>query len=222
MQGVSFNVIAREWRLKWAGEKKDEKTLKELQDLITSQLSTIKAIKGFTSVQRIICGGCHDFKIVIAIAEPDFKAWEEAKFAPEAEYLAKAATFANVSTVETQTYTLMTLDTATAPAHAAAPAAAAAAPAAAAAAAADDGDDEDEGDDLFAKMFDGDYDDDDDDDEFEMDDEKMAKLAAEEAADIATADDLAQEEEAETGAKRPAGGGGGAAAGAGKKPKTST
>lgn len=62
------------------------------------------------------------------------------------------------------------------------------------------------------------FDDEDDDDDFEMDDAKLAKLAAEEAADTATAEDLAHEAEAEAGAKRPAGGGGGAAAG--KKAKT--
>eukprot|EP00729_Bicosta_minor_P011497 gene11497-11989_t len=88
-KGVTFNVIAREWRLKWAGEKTDKKTLKDLQELISSQLASIKGIKGFQSVQRIICGDCHDFKIVIAIKEPDFGAWEAAKFAPEAEYLEK-------------------------------------------------------------------------------------------------------------------------------------
>lgn len=57
-----------------------------------------------------------------------------------------------------------------------------------------------------------------------MDDAKLAKLAAEEAADTVTADDLAQEAEAEAGGKRPAasgGGGGGAAAAAEKKAKTS-
>lgn len=56
--------------------------------------------------------------------------------------------------METQTYTLMTLDTVS---TTAAPVAAAAATAVAtAAAAADAGDDKDEGDDLFSKMFDGD------------------------------------------------------------------
>jgi len=98
--------------------------------------------------------------------------------------------------------------------------AAAAAPAAAVAVAEDEEDEEedDQGDDLFRSMLDGDFDDEDDDDDFEMDDAKLAKLAAEEAADTATAEDLAHEAEAEAGAKRPAGGGGGAAAG--KKAKT--
>ena len=130
------------------------------------------------------------------------KAWEAAKFAPEAEYLEKvntfcntvhmhsekkkkkgvcklsfinartharthahllvdmcclyyvqAATFANVSKVETQTYTLETLDAA---APAAAAAAASGAAAAAAAEDADEDEDDDQGDDLFRSMLDGD------------------------------------------------------------------
>ena len=36
-----------------------------------------------------------------------FGAWSESKFAPEEEFLSKVKSIAGVSTVETQTYTLM-------------------------------------------------------------------------------------------------------------------
>ena len=68
-------------------------------------------------------------------------------------YYVQAATFANVSKVETQTYTLETLDAA---APAAAAAAASGAAAAAAAEDADEDEDDDQGDDLFRSMLDGD------------------------------------------------------------------
>ena len=58
-------------------------------------------------VQRIVCGGCLDFKVIIALDAPAFGAWAETKFAPEEEFLAAITAIPGVSVVETQTYTLM-------------------------------------------------------------------------------------------------------------------
>ena len=49
------------------------------------------------------------FSQIVAIECDKFKTFEEAKFAPEAELLEKLKAIHGVSTVETQTYTLMTL-----------------------------------------------------------------------------------------------------------------
>ena len=44
----------------------------------------MKSIPGLKSVQRVVCGGCLDYKVVVALAEPSFGAWAEKKFEPEA------------------------------------------------------------------------------------------------------------------------------------------
>ena len=57
--------------------------------------------------QRVVCGGCLDFKVVTALDAESFGEWEGAGFAPEAAFLEAAKAIPGVTTVETQTYTLM-------------------------------------------------------------------------------------------------------------------
>ena len=102
---VSFDVIAREWRCKWS-EDNDKASLVALQDLLQQHMAAIKATEG-VKVQRVVCGGCHDFKVIISIAADKFGPWEGTKFAPEEEFLAAAGAIPGVTGVETQTYTLM-------------------------------------------------------------------------------------------------------------------
>ncbi len=98
-------------------------------------LPTLKGLKGFKAVQRIVCGGCHDFKesgnpsprcvsplarrhashglaptqaqVITSLSADDFGGWEAAGFAPEADFLAKLNGINGISSVETQTFTLM-------------------------------------------------------------------------------------------------------------------
>merc|ERR1719453_2882585 len=106
-EGVDFDTLAREWRCKWNPD--DKGTLQKLQALVESLMPKIKAVKGFKSIQRIICGGCHDFKIIVSVEEPAHGEWEAAAFAPEAEFLAAAKAIEGLKRVETQTYTIMPL-----------------------------------------------------------------------------------------------------------------
>lgn len=64
---------------------------------------------GFVSVQRVVCGSCKDFKVIVNLEEPAIGTWEGASFAPEQEFLEKLKAIPGVSTVETQTFTLETL-----------------------------------------------------------------------------------------------------------------
>lgn len=57
-------------------------------------------------MQRVVCGECHDFKVISCLDAESFGAWEAAGFAPEAEFLAEVKVIEGVSLVETQTYTL--------------------------------------------------------------------------------------------------------------------
>ena len=59
VENVHFDTIAREWRCKWNSDE----ALIECQKLLESNLATIKAVKGVKDVQRVVCGGCKDFKV---------------------------------------------------------------------------------------------------------------------------------------------------------------
>lgn len=57
-------------------------------------------------MQRVVCGGCHDFKLITCLDADSFSAWEASGFAPEAEFITEVKAIEGVSLVETQTYTL--------------------------------------------------------------------------------------------------------------------
>ena len=81
-------------------------------DLVTLKeavAAQVKAVDGVVSVQRVVCGGCLDFKIIVSLDASKFGSWEEAKFAPEADFLAAIEKIDGVTQVETQTFTLATL-----------------------------------------------------------------------------------------------------------------
>jgi len=104
--GVDFNTIAREWRCKWS-EDGDKKSLQDLQKALNDIMPKVSAVAGLRDVRRVVCGGCHDFKIVMSLPADKFPAWEESKFAPEEDFLATIKAISGVSAVETQTYTTM-------------------------------------------------------------------------------------------------------------------
>lgn len=104
--GVEFDTIAREWRCKWSADN-DKKSLQEAQKLLDSVLSDVKKVDGCKGVQRVVCGGCLDFKVITSLPADKFPAWEEKEFAPEVAFLKKLKEIEGISTVETQTYTLM-------------------------------------------------------------------------------------------------------------------
>ena len=105
-EGVEFDTIAREWRCKWSGDN-EKKSLQEAQKALNGVLDDVKKVEGVKGVQRVVCGGCLDFKVVTSLEAGKFGAWEESKFAPEEDFLAKIKEIEGISTVETQTYTLM-------------------------------------------------------------------------------------------------------------------
>ena len=106
--GVSFDKICREWRCKWSADN-DKAALAEAQKALDGVLATLKALPGVVSVQRVVCGGCLDFKVMTQLTAEAFGDWENKGFAPEADFLAKLKGIAGISAVETQTYTLMTM-----------------------------------------------------------------------------------------------------------------
>jgi hypothetical protein len=104
-QGVNFTEIAREWRCKWS-EDGDKAALVALQQTLDAHLSALKSVEGSVRVQRVVCGGCHDFKVISSVSVEKFAAWEAQDFAPEKEFLAAVSAIPGVSQVETQTFTI--------------------------------------------------------------------------------------------------------------------
>ena len=105
-ENVGFDSIAREMRCKWSADN-DKASLSALQGVLEKHLPALKAVKGSKGVQRVVCGGCLDFKIITTLDADSFGAWEGANFEPEASILAEMKAIDGVSLVETQTFTLM-------------------------------------------------------------------------------------------------------------------
>jgi hypothetical protein len=104
-EGVEFDTIAREWRCKWSGDD-DKASLVEAQKALESILPQVKKVDGVKSVERIVCGGCLDFKVITSLPAEKFGEWEEKEFAPEADFLEKLKGIKGVTVVETQTFTV--------------------------------------------------------------------------------------------------------------------
>lgn len=105
-KGVNFDTVAREWRFKWTPE--DEKaSLASAQQTLDMYSAQIKEIPGVKSVQRVVCGGCMDFKVITALDAESFGSWEQKQFAPEEQFLAAVRAIPGISQIETQTFTIM-------------------------------------------------------------------------------------------------------------------
>eukprot|EP00037_Helgoeca_nana_P037634 m.16882 g.16882 ORF g.16882 m.16882 type:complete len:113 (+) comp9134_c0_seq1:83-421(+) len=108
VDGVSFDTIGREMRCKWS-EESDKASLAACQKVLETFLPKIKAIKGVKGVQRLVCGDCHDFKVLTAVSADDFGAFMEANAETEAAFLAELNKIDNVLRVDTQTITVMSV-----------------------------------------------------------------------------------------------------------------
>jgi hypothetical protein len=103
---VQFDTLAREWRCKWSADN-DKAALDAVQAEVDAILPQIKAIEGFKKVDRVVCGGCSDYKLIISFHAAGFANLEAANL--EAAFLAKIGAIEGISQVETQTYTFMEL-----------------------------------------------------------------------------------------------------------------
>mmetsp|Transcript_40315 Transcript_40315/g.101255 ORF Transcript_40315/g.101255 Transcript_40315/m.101255 type:complete len:157 (-) Transcript_40315:126-596(-) len=127
--GVDFKCVAREWRCKFSDEN-DMAALKVAQRLLDDmtvdilgvvkewvgkQAKTREVLNGQIDcskqlVQRIVCTECNDFKVVVKLPLDQFSSWEKAAFEPEAKFLQALGEIEGISNIETQTYTLETVN----------------------------------------------------------------------------------------------------------------
>ena len=103
--GVSFDIIAREWRCKWS-EDSAKASLAQAQVALDETVGALKALRGVREVKRVVCGGCHDLKVVIAF---DKAAFDETVGGLEAKFLADLGKIEGIASIETQTYTFMSV-----------------------------------------------------------------------------------------------------------------
>jgi len=102
---VKFENVAREWRCKWSADS-DKASLNAAQAQLEEVLVDLSSLEGVTSVQRVVCGGCHDFKVITKLPAAAFQAWEKNGFAPEADFLRALCAIKGIESVDSQTYTL--------------------------------------------------------------------------------------------------------------------
>jgi len=105
MPFVKFEHIAREWRCKFSTDN-DNASLMAAQAVLEDALADLSSLEGVVSVQRVVCGGCQDFKVVTKLPQKAFGEWEKSSFEPEAKVLAAWKAIPGISSVETQAYTL--------------------------------------------------------------------------------------------------------------------
>jgi len=106
---MSFDRVCREWRCKFTGDKSDSVSLENISKVINTYLVQIKGVSVDTTVDRLICGDCNDFKLRISVPLECFGPWEAKGFAPEKEFLAQLVQIKGVGQVETQTITNVVL-----------------------------------------------------------------------------------------------------------------
>eukprot|EP00525_Craspedostauros_australis_P007867 CAMPEP_0198109392 /NCGR_PEP_ID=MMETSP1442-20131203/1416_1 /TAXON_ID= /ORGANISM="Craspedostauros australis, Strain CCMP3328" /LENGTH=147 /DNA_ID=CAMNT_0043765027 /DNA_START=361 /DNA_END=804 /DNA_ORIENTATION=- len=104
---MSFNRVCREWRCKYEGDKGTSESLEAISKVVDEYLPELKKLSDGVTVNRLVCGGCLDFKLMTTVPLDDFGPWEESGYAPEAAFLEKIKAIPGVSQVETQTITNM-------------------------------------------------------------------------------------------------------------------
>ena len=72
---VQFEHIAREWRMKYSENGLKGGAVEQDKLFKSKYLAQVKALEGFKSVDRVVCGGCNDFKLVVKLNKPGWEKW---------------------------------------------------------------------------------------------------------------------------------------------------
>ncbi len=65
---MSFDRVCREWRCKYEGDKATSESLEAISKLVDEYLPAIKATSSDATVNRLVCGGCLDFKLMTTVS----------------------------------------------------------------------------------------------------------------------------------------------------------
>mmetsp|Transcript_25130 Transcript_25130/g.41868 ORF Transcript_25130/g.41868 Transcript_25130/m.41868 type:complete len:95 (+) Transcript_25130:1-285(+) len=91
--------------MKWSADD-DNKSLAEAQKVLDAHLPALKALPGVKKIQRIVCGGCFDFKVILSFSMEGFGTWGQGNFTHEESFLAAVKAIPGISQVETQVFTI--------------------------------------------------------------------------------------------------------------------
>lgn len=73
---MSFNRVCREWRCKYEGDKGTSESLEAIAKVVDEMLPEIKKISPDITVNRLVCGACLDFKLMMTVPLEDFGPWD--------------------------------------------------------------------------------------------------------------------------------------------------
>ena len=83
---VTFDHVSREWRCKYTmdgeGGPAGSTSLKACEALLQEYLPKLKALPAMV-VQRVVCGGCGDFKVVLTQPCAEHDAWKAEAYSVE-------------------------------------------------------------------------------------------------------------------------------------------
>ncbi len=65
---MSFDRVCREWRCKFTGDKATSESLEAISKVVDEFLPQIKAVSSGVTVNRLVCGGCLDFKLMTTVS----------------------------------------------------------------------------------------------------------------------------------------------------------
>ena len=71
-----------------------------------AKLDALKRLPGVREVKRVVCGGCHDFKVIVSFSKESF---DETVGGFEGPFIQELMAVGGLSNVEAQTYTFMTV-----------------------------------------------------------------------------------------------------------------
>lgn len=74
---MSFNRVCREWRCKYEGDKGTSESLEAIAKVVDELLPQIKKVSSDITVNRLVCGACLDFKLMMTVPLEDFGPWDE-------------------------------------------------------------------------------------------------------------------------------------------------
>ena len=81
--GIEYDTVAREWRCTVGS--RDE--LGVAQHVWQRYAENVRAIPGVVRVQRLCCGACCEFRIVVSMRASAYDAWKATGHQPEPELL---------------------------------------------------------------------------------------------------------------------------------------
>ncbi len=101
--GVHYDTVAREWRC-----RVDERaTLGAVQARWEPFAARVAAVPGLVKAERLCCGTCNDFRILVSVRAEAYAQWRAREHEPEAEFLAAMRNCPGVREVHSQLLSVM-------------------------------------------------------------------------------------------------------------------